>query len=60
VTPGAATIQRAHDVDLADPRSATGLARDLLEEGGERLLTEMSDEELMSVVALDIHKACAA
>jgi hypothetical protein len=37
-----------------------GLARDLLEEGGERLLTEMSDEELMSVVALDIHKACAA
>jgi superfamily II DNA or RNA helicase len=35
-----------------------GLARDLLDEGGERLLTEMSDEELMSVVALDIHKAC--
>jgi superfamily II DNA or RNA helicase len=35
------------------------LARDLLEEeGGERLLTEMSDEELMSVVALDIRKAC--
>ncbi|MGH8301076.1 MAG: DEAD/DEAH box helicase, partial [Steroidobacteraceae bacterium] len=37
-----------------------GLARDLLDEGGERLLTEMSDEELMSVVALDIHKACDA
>ncbi|MDE2264065.1 MAG: DEAD/DEAH box helicase, partial [Gammaproteobacteria bacterium] len=37
-----------------------GLTRDLLEEGGERLLTEMSDEELLDVVALDIHKACAA
>ncbi|MGA7539047.1 MAG: DEAD/DEAH box helicase [Steroidobacteraceae bacterium] len=37
-----------------------GIARDLLEEGGERLLTEMSDEELLGVVALDIHKACAA
>ncbi|MHB8814250.1 MAG: DEAD/DEAH box helicase, partial [Steroidobacteraceae bacterium] len=36
----------------------TGLARELLDEGGERLLTEMSDEELLSVVALDIHKAC--
>ncbi len=37
-----------------------GLARDLLGEGGERLLTEMSDEELLAVVALDIRKACAA
>ncbi|MBW4052009.1 MAG: DEAD/DEAH box helicase [Proteobacteria bacterium] len=37
-----------------------GLARDLLGEGGERLLTEMSDEELLDVVALDIQKACAA
>lgn len=37
-----------------------GLARDLLEEGGERLLTEMSDEELLDIVALDIRKACAA
>ncbi|HJS91171.1 MAG TPA: DEAD/DEAH box helicase [Steroidobacteraceae bacterium] len=35
----------------------TGLARDLLDEGGERLLTEMTDEELLSTVALDIHKA---
>ena len=34
------------------------LACDLLDGGGERLLTEMSDEELMSVVTLDIHKAC--
>ncbi|MGH8296516.1 MAG: DEAD/DEAH box helicase, partial [Steroidobacteraceae bacterium] len=38
----------------------TGLARDLLDEGGERLLTEMSDEELLGIVALDIHKACGA
>ena len=37
-----------------------GLARELLDEGGERLLTEMSDEELLATVALDIHKACAA
>jgi superfamily II DNA or RNA helicase len=35
-----------------------GLARDLLDEGGEQLLTEMSDEDLLRVVALDIHKAC--
>ncbi len=35
-----------------------GLARGLLVECGEPLLTEMSDEELLSVVALDIHKAC--
>ncbi len=37
-----------------------GLARDLLQEGGERLLTEMSDEELLGIVQLDIRKACAA
>ncbi len=37
-----------------------GLARDLLDEGGERLLTEMSDEELLGIVALDIRKACDA
>ena len=37
-----------------------GLARDLLDEGegGEQLLTQMSDQELLRVVALDIHKAC--
>ena len=38
----------------------TGLARDLLDVGGEKLLTEMSDEELLSTVALDIRKACDA
>jgi non-specific serine/threonine protein kinase len=35
-----------------------GLARDLLNEGGEQLLTEMNDEDLLRIVALDIHKAC--
>jgi non-specific serine/threonine protein kinase len=39
--------------------SKLGLARDLLEESGEALLTEMNDKELLRVVALDIHKACA-
>ena len=34
------------------------LAEELLGEGGERLLSEMSDEELLATVALDIHKAC--
>ncbi len=37
-----------------------GLARELLDEGGEKLLTEMSDAELLATVALDIHKACDA
>ena len=36
----------------------SGLARELLNEGAEVLLTEMSDEELLATVALDIHKAC--
>jgi non-specific serine/threonine protein kinase len=34
-----------------------GLARDLLEGGTERLLTEMGNEELLRFVALDINKA---
>ena len=38
----------------------TGLARELLDAGGETLLTEMSDEELLRTVALDIRKACDA
>jgi hypothetical protein len=37
-----------------------GLARELLDAGGETLLTEMSDAELLATVALDIHKACDA
>jgi non-specific serine/threonine protein kinase len=33
------------------------LSRDLLEGGGERLLTEMDNQELLRFVSLDIHKA---
>jgi non-specific serine/threonine protein kinase len=35
----------------------TGLARDLLDGGGETLLTEMSTDELLRFVALDVGKA---
>jgi non-specific serine/threonine protein kinase len=35
------------------------LSRDLLESGGERLLTEMKDDELLDLVALDIRAASA-
>jgi hypothetical protein len=35
----------------------TGLARDLLDGGGETLLTEMSNDQLLRFVALDIEKA---
>jgi len=35
----------------------TGLARDLLDGGGEALLTEMSNDQLLRFVALDIGKA---
>jgi non-specific serine/threonine protein kinase len=35
----------------------TGLARDLLDGGGEALLTEMSNDQLLQFVALDIEKA---
>jgi superfamily II DNA or RNA helicase len=38
----------------------SGLARDLLDQGGEQLLTEMNDDDLLRTVALDIHKACDA
>ena len=41
-------------------RQKTGLARDLLDEGGgEVLLTEMNDEQLLRFVSLDINKALA-
>jgi non-specific serine/threonine protein kinase len=33
------------------------LSDDLLEGGGEMLVTEMKDEELLKLVALDIHSA---
>ena len=35
----------------------TALARDLLEGGAEKMLTEMSDTELIKLVALDVEKA---
>jgi len=38
----------------------TGLARDLLEGGGERLLTEMSDRQLLDTVRLDLERARVA
>jgi SNF2 family DNA or RNA helicase len=37
----------------------TAMARDLLDGGGEALLTEMNDEQLMATVALDISRARA-
>ncbi len=40
-------------------RQKTSLARDLLEAGGETLLTEMSNEELLSTISLDIERARA-
>jgi non-specific serine/threonine protein kinase len=40
-------------------RQKTSLARDLLEAGGETLLTEMSDEDLLSTISLDIERARA-
>jgi non-specific serine/threonine protein kinase len=38
-------------------RAKKNLAEDLLGQGGEILLTELSDAELLNVVALDIHRA---
>ena len=37
----------------------TQLAADLLEGGAEKMLTEMTDEQLMQFVSLDLEKACA-
>ncbi len=35
----------------------SGIARDLLEAGGEVRLTEMDNDQLLGIIALDIHKA---
>ena len=48
------TVEERIDAMLTEKR---GLADDMLEGGGERLLTEMRDEELLSFVALDIGAA---
>jgi non-specific serine/threonine protein kinase len=36
----------------------SGLARELLDQDGQQLLTEMNDADLLRAVALDIHRAC--
>jgi superfamily II DNA or RNA helicase len=48
------TVEEKIDALIAQK---TGLARDLLDGGGEALLTEMSNAELLRFVALDIGKA---
>ncbi len=47
------TVEERIDALIAEK---SGLARDVVE-GGERLLTEMADDELLKFVALDVHKA---
>jgi non-specific serine/threonine protein kinase len=47
------TVEERIDALIAEK---THLARDVVE-GGERLLTEMEDAELLEFVALDVHKA---
>jgi superfamily II DNA or RNA helicase len=48
------TVEERIDELIASKR---GLAKELLEGGGELLLTEMKDEELMRLVALDVNAA---
>jgi superfamily II DNA or RNA helicase len=48
------TVEEKIDRMIAEKVS---LANELLGEGGERLLTEMSNQELMRFVSLDIHRA---
>jgi SNF2 family DNA or RNA helicase len=48
------TVEDRIDQLIADK---VGLARDLLDGGGEKLLTEMDNQELLRFVALDIHRA---
>ena len=47
------TVEERIDALIAEK---TDLARDVVE-GGERLLTEMANDELLEFVALDVHKA---
>jgi non-specific serine/threonine protein kinase len=48
------TVEERIDELIASKR---GLARDLLEGGADLLLTEMKDDELLRLVALDVHAA---
>jgi non-specific serine/threonine protein kinase len=36
-----------------------GLSQEILEGGGEKLITEMADDEILRLVSLDIHRAAA-
>jgi superfamily II DNA or RNA helicase len=51
------TIEERIDQVIEDKKS---LSAELLEGGGERLLTEMNNEELLRFVALDLHRATEA
>ena len=48
------TVEDKIDALIAEK---AGLAKDLLEDGGEKLLTEMNNQELMRFVSLDIRRA---
>jgi non-specific serine/threonine protein kinase len=50
------TVEERIDRLIEDKRA---LAREVLEGGAETLLTEMNDEELMAMVALDLTRATA-
>jgi non-specific serine/threonine protein kinase len=50
------TVEERIDAMLEDKRK---LARDLIEDGGELRLTELEDEELLRLVALDLGSATA-
>jgi SNF2 family DNA or RNA helicase len=51
------TIEERIDQVIEDKRS---LSDELLEGGGEKMLTEMSNAELLDFVALDLHRATAS
>ena len=51
------TVEEKIDAMIEDKQ---GLARSVLEAGGEALLTEMSDAELLRVVSLDLRAALEA
>jgi len=44
---------------MAAKLAKKGLSREVLEGGGEALLTELGDTELLRLVSLDIHRALA-
>jgi len=48
------TVEERIDELIASKR---GLAKDLLEGGAELMLTEMKDEDLLRLVALDVNAA---